>query len=132
MSTTPRDHHFIAGAGYIALVVLIVGFLVTVDIPANNAPLANTLLGVLIGGIAPSVTRLLGKGDEELAKQRSECDERIAELQHDLALITEAHKALKAQHDRLVAMLVQQMPLANGTRVKDFSDTLPAEGLFGA
>lgn len=89
---------YAASAFFVVLLVLLIGYLTFIPVPDENKEIILTIIGVIVGGAAPAMSRLFGDDDTEKAKLKSEVAELKAEneklqtevetLRHQLEYIT--------------------------------------------
>lgn len=97
MGFKKEDRSFGAAAFFVLLLVGMVGFLTFIPVPEENDKLIVAIIGVIVGGAAPSMQTLFGKQDDENDRLK----ERLSKLETEYAV-------LEAKYDQVMEMLVKR------------------------
>ncbi len=111
LSSAAESRQFYASLLMLVIVVGLLCYLTFIPVPDGNKDIIITVLGVLLGGASAALPNLFGSRDGETERLKTE----LADLRHDYDKLDIAFATLKQEHDKIVHMLVDKLPVAGGT-----------------
>jgi hypothetical protein len=99
-----ENRKFWASLLMLVIVCSLIGYLTFITVPEGNKDIIITVLGVLLGGASSAMPNLFGSKDSETAALKDQ----VRKLQSDNEKLEAMFTTLKAEHDRITAMLVKK------------------------
>lgn len=99
-----ENRKFWASLLMLLIVCCLIGYLTFITVPEGNKDIIITVLGVLLGGASSAMPNLFGSKDGETGLLKDQ----IRDLQADNEKLAAMFQTLKAEHDRITAMLVDK------------------------
>lgn len=92
---------FIASAGFICVIILLLMYLTFIPVPSGNKDIIVSIIGMFVGGIGVALNSLLGRNDDEINDLKSQVME--FKVKYDV---------LKSAYDDMQERLVANLNLS--------------------